>query len=265
VDAEECEIRKFSRSGLWVKTFGRRGQGPGEFDHPSDCDFHGDKVYVSDMFNRRIQVLDESGRYAGGFRVRIIPDRIRVTAEAKVIVTHLPLGTSPAEKILHCYRADGTLSWRAVDSSFSGDSVLDTFRNLVVLDKGDAGEAFVFRKSGERAIIRLDGQGRALDTIKVEDAYPLPKILLPLQGRKKSLHGFCWDADYESGSFYMLAPEHIQERDLGPGRNVYIVSREGRLSGVIELPCPVKKISGDGDRIYAVDTENFLRIFQVIR
>lgn len=39
-------------------TFGRQGSGPGEFNHPAQLRFFGEKLFVADAYNNRIQVFD---------------------------------------------------------------------------------------------------------------------------------------------------------------------------------------------------------------
>ena len=61
--AESC-IHMFDASGDFIKTIGKKGKGPGEFDLPHSLVF--DKaglLYVADRNNGRIQVLDEDGTY----------------------------------------------------------------------------------------------------------------------------------------------------------------------------------------------------------
>ena len=70
-------VAKFDKYGAWVKRVGKgnmaeRGDGPGEFDHPSNIvvDAKG-SIYVGDRANRRIQVLDSDLRYVREFRIDV--------------------------------------------------------------------------------------------------------------------------------------------------------------------------------------------------
>lgn len=55
-------IVKFSKDGRFIKTWGRRGIGPGEFDgpHAIAMDSLG-RVFVADRSNNRIQIFDQDG------------------------------------------------------------------------------------------------------------------------------------------------------------------------------------------------------------
>ena len=57
-------ILKFDRDGNFIKTFGRKGKGPGEFDLPHSLVFDAKGLlYIADRNNARIQVLDADGNY----------------------------------------------------------------------------------------------------------------------------------------------------------------------------------------------------------
>ncbi|MCK7476305.1 MAG: 6-bladed beta-propeller [Candidatus Moduliflexus flocculans] len=66
-DSQDCAIKVFSRDGKFVRAFGRKGRGPGEFSFPSGVAAAGDRVYVADKLNRRIQIFDHEGGLRGGF------------------------------------------------------------------------------------------------------------------------------------------------------------------------------------------------------
>jgi hypothetical protein len=57
-------VAKADRNGNWVKSWGERGDKPGEFNTPHNiaADAQGN-VYVADRFNRRIQVFDGEGNF----------------------------------------------------------------------------------------------------------------------------------------------------------------------------------------------------------
>ncbi|HTS84472.1 MAG TPA: peptidyl-alpha-hydroxyglycine alpha-amidating lyase family protein [Usitatibacter sp.] len=57
-------VAKADRNGKWLKSWGDRGDKPGEFNTPHNIatDAQGN-VYVADRFNRRIQVFDGDGNF----------------------------------------------------------------------------------------------------------------------------------------------------------------------------------------------------------
>ena len=60
-----ARIVKFSPTGEFIKSWGRKGSAPGEFDEPHDIFIGGtqNRVYVADRRNNRIQVFDQEGNF----------------------------------------------------------------------------------------------------------------------------------------------------------------------------------------------------------
>jgi streptogramin lyase len=59
-----ARIVKFSKDGAFIKTWGQKGTGPGEFDEPHAIamDSKG-RVFVADRGNNRIQIFDQDGKF----------------------------------------------------------------------------------------------------------------------------------------------------------------------------------------------------------
>ena len=57
-------VVKFSKDGKFIKTWGKKGTGPGEFSvpHAVALDSRG-RVFVADRGNKRIQIFDQDGKY----------------------------------------------------------------------------------------------------------------------------------------------------------------------------------------------------------
>lgn len=61
-------VEAFSLAGKHLRTIGKRGDGPGEFNFPSALAVAPDgTLYVSDMLNFRVQQLDSTGQLLGSF------------------------------------------------------------------------------------------------------------------------------------------------------------------------------------------------------
>jgi sugar lactone lactonase YvrE len=62
LDTGNHRVQKFSPEGKYIASFGRQGQGPGDFAYPDSIDIDGeDLVWVSDPNNQRVQVLTPEG------------------------------------------------------------------------------------------------------------------------------------------------------------------------------------------------------------
>ena len=62
-------ILKFSKDGTFIKSWGKPGTGPGEFDvpHALALDSRG-RLFVGDRYNARIQIFDQDGKFLNEFR-----------------------------------------------------------------------------------------------------------------------------------------------------------------------------------------------------
>lgn len=265
VDAQDGAIKVFSKEGRYLRDIGRQGKGPGEFDFPSSLAGRDEKIYVADTFNYRVQILDAQGRYLGGIKLAQAPQQVLIPEKGRIVVYHRP-GPIPAkEKLIRCYDEKGTLLWEAMDAQRSSDSTYDLFRNDLILMDGGDGTFFVAKKCDDRTLYHYDGAGRLIGRIEAVPVRSPKTISIPLRSGPRDLTPVHWDCHFYGGRFYILRPEFCEDRDIGPGRILSVLDGAGRMLEEIGLPDPVKKIRVEEDRIYAFDTENALRIFQVFR
>ena len=63
-------VVKFSKDGLFLKTWGRHGTGPGEFDQPHDISIGGSQghVFIADRSNSRVQIFDQDGNFIAAWK-----------------------------------------------------------------------------------------------------------------------------------------------------------------------------------------------------
>ena len=61
---DNARIVVFDKSGKYLREFGKKGTGPGEFDQPHALAFDSrERLYVGDRSNDRIQILDKNGTF----------------------------------------------------------------------------------------------------------------------------------------------------------------------------------------------------------
>lgn len=63
VETRKGEVDVISLSGAELFKFGKRGDGQGEFNRPTQIFIREDRVYVTDTLNARIQVFDLDGKF----------------------------------------------------------------------------------------------------------------------------------------------------------------------------------------------------------
>ena len=68
-------IAKFDKDGNWVKSWGTKGTGPGQFVIPHSIAIdRNDNIYVGDRTNHRIQVFDTEGKFLRMFSIDVPPE-----------------------------------------------------------------------------------------------------------------------------------------------------------------------------------------------
>jgi NHL repeat len=68
-------VAKISKEGDWVKSWGTKGTGPGQFNLPHSIAIDlQDNIYVGDRSNHRIQVFDTDGNFKRMFSIDVPPD-----------------------------------------------------------------------------------------------------------------------------------------------------------------------------------------------
>jgi hypothetical protein len=262
VDSEEAEIAVFDAAGRPLGRWGRKGRGPGELEMPVMAAPSGDLTFVADPAGRRIAAFDRRGTPAGGFLLPFGPRSVLALSGNRLLISHVPSGREGRENLLRCYDSGGRLQWEALKAQSTGGGVSDALANMVFVVGGPDEVAVVFR-SGRRGIHRFDAAGRFLGETRVEEAYPTRTASGSIMGRSTTIAAFCWSAAGDADRVLLLAPRPLPDGDLGPGREIYVVDRAGRVESVIDLADDVLSFAAAPGRIFAVDAEGRLRIFEV--
>ncbi len=83
-----ARIVKFSRDGKFLKSWGRKGAGPGEFDVPHALAFDSQgRLFVGDRGNSRIQIFDQEGKFLAEWRQFGRPSGIFIDRNDTIYVT----------------------------------------------------------------------------------------------------------------------------------------------------------------------------------
>src|SRR5262245_25898740 len=88
-------VAKYDKNGDWVKSWGSRGTGPGQFNIPHAIVIdRNNNIYVGDRSNHRIQVFDSDGKFQRMFSIDIPP-----VAGTKAVNGNTPTGDRLKELI----------------------------------------------------------------------------------------------------------------------------------------------------------------------
>lgn len=177
--AGATEVLHFDRQGRLLASFGRQGEGPGEFRYPTDIVALGDSVYVLDSGLRRISLF-----FRGDFADSWLFTSLAGGAERLHVAESLVVGVQSGStqdletrgayfyrRPIHVYRADrgAGVSWQEVlsfpgvesQATFVGTGVmhsLPAFRTTTSYELIEQGVLGVDHRSGRLALWSWDGR-----------------------------------------------------------------------------------------------------------
>jgi DNA-binding beta-propeller fold protein YncE len=80
-------VVKFSKDGKFIKTWGKKGSGPGEFNVPHTLAFDSrGRLFVGDRSNSRIQIFDQEGAFIEEWKQFSRPSGIFITPNDTILV-----------------------------------------------------------------------------------------------------------------------------------------------------------------------------------
>lgn len=262
-ESGDHRLRLIGTDGQSKIAIGKYGQGPEEFDTPLGLDVYENKIYVADSFNRQVKIFSLEGKLLSSFRTDIYPVHLAVLSPERIVVSHRPMPTPEQESILHCYDSRGTLIWRAVDPAPASDTVYFSLINETYLKRDEKGNLYLFHRYNEPWILQLDSEGKMTAKINLDPSYPLKKIKLPLKSGKQSLTLVCWNVALAQDRFYLLVPAANRQGDFGPGQEVGVIDRQGKILEMLQFPQTIRLLATDGSTFYALNTEDELYIYRV--
>jgi len=108
---KNARVVKFSKDGAYLMEWGRKGNGPGEFNVPHSVEIGPDgRVYVGDRGNERIQIFDQSGRYVSEI-MAVYPNALAISQDQRYL--YVAQGGPDAASEIRTYTLNGRLvsSW----------------------------------------------------------------------------------------------------------------------------------------------------------
>ena len=91
LDGIYCRISFYDSSGRYLSSFGRSGEGPGEFSYPNRlCRLGTGDWFVFDFGNRTVTVLDDSMEYICGYGMRMgMILKVSAAGDSSVVVKNI--------------------------------------------------------------------------------------------------------------------------------------------------------------------------------
>ncbi len=113
-------IVKFSKDGTFIKAWGRKGTGPGEFDVPHTLAFDSrGRLFVGDRSNKRIQIFDQQGAFIAQWTQFGSPSGIFITPDDTIYVVDY----NDQEGLFIGSARDGSIRYKITDTLAEGVAV----------------------------------------------------------------------------------------------------------------------------------------------
>jgi hypothetical protein len=86
-DHHISKIHQYSPDGTYVRSFGRKGQGSGEFDHITWSTVHNNRLLVFEYGPQRVHTFDtDTGEFVESFTLEQPPDPVSLSRSSKLLV-----------------------------------------------------------------------------------------------------------------------------------------------------------------------------------
>lgn len=109
LDSKSCKIRKYDKKGDHIFSFGRKGEGPGEFFYPFSFNVDKEKVYVVDPMRRLLIVFTKNGEFVKSFKVIDGRQIGKLKGNDKIVIS-AALKAGEKGFCLHIYNERGELT-----------------------------------------------------------------------------------------------------------------------------------------------------------
>ena len=285
VDARNFRVQVFDPSGKYIRTIGRQGQGPGEFEMPMSVFFGGQAGYthVLDRF-RRVNHFDDKGVYIrsamfDGVAISCFPD-----AGSGFIAVLLGGSDEELTSFHSLSRINGEGKTQSVLARFPYTLYMER-REGATLSRSTGyemslyaaplpGNSLVYGYSKDYEFVVLGPDDKKLLVIRADEPRPeftsIEKAIfgsMPVPKLKPYFYGLLTDSD---GRIYVQKNANTKgKRGYGPiateDKLFDVFSGEGRFLFRTALPPNTRVIQGDLIYTFYVDEEQGLEYVQRFR
>ena len=100
-DSREHRIQVYDKNGKYIRTIGRKGQGPGDLMRPMAVRIGKDKrIFVQDNLNHRISIFKPNGKFDHSFKYRqVAGENLEIDLSGNVLLNHSLFGLPKGQTI----------------------------------------------------------------------------------------------------------------------------------------------------------------------
>ncbi|MFC1556092.1 6-bladed beta-propeller [candidate division KSB1 bacterium] len=149
LDSGNYRVQVFDTQREYSRTFGREGQGPGEFTLPTVLEFDEEEnIYISDRQNSRIDILATDGRSAGSLHIENAYRAFKLMKNGTFMIRGSSGGNAEEQDevltfpLIKVVTKDGTEVFTGGESVDFGDNATNYDANDIVFTADDEGNIF---------------------------------------------------------------------------------------------------------------------------
>ncbi len=136
LDYRDCYLKKYDSEGKYIKSIGRKGQGPGEFQQPSRlCLSESGNLFVLDTETNKVHVFSLDGVYVRSMNFPSI-DRFYMTKNEEIILSYHSYSEEENNEIKHIYKVGRYEEEKNIVHDFYGQE--QSWPNQLSNREGDA-------------------------------------------------------------------------------------------------------------------------------
>jgi hypothetical protein len=158
-DWKESHIKLFDKNGFYIRTQGRRGQGPGEFERINRLQIINNKLCVFDGNRKQLSIFDENGGYEKSILLqKISPLDVLINSEGNYLVKAVRLDPLSAKAAIAVNLYDSELTLIKTLATDPPQDVLTPFQpylewglieNGLILGRNDSYSFSIYDPQGE--------------------------------------------------------------------------------------------------------------------
>jgi hypothetical protein len=237
LDQKANNIKIFDSSGKYVRTIGRRGRGPGEFNAPHHFTFAKDRLVVWDEENLRICTISPEGKFLKSIKSPMLgawPYKLRSLPNGDIIIEKLKLSFTdkPQDFSLEIFSPDlklkkvfySNIVWPYTYSKAAGKSLPAPFYFYIYWDVTPEGR-IVMGFSEKNEIEIHDPFGGILSSL----SHPYEPVKINAQDKKEFLNGITYVIDGRRAPYPDVYKKNTEFPKFKPAFFNLLVDAQGNI------------------------------------
>jgi hypothetical protein len=267
LDAKAYNVKVLSLKGKMIKTFGRKGEGPGEFKRPFFFDIANEKIFVLDG-NDRVEVFDVNGRFKTSFSLNT-PSFFVFILKNRIVLSDAVIkrGTYKwfsfydfSGNLIHCK----TNNKRNIKENTTWFNIMSNFKAVFKIDNKSIAYVNKYSRKQNYNITIVDYYGKVSRKIDLNKKI-FKEIFIKYKG--KIIHGIIENGCYYNGYYFLQPFKYNKELnkgkfDIEPSNEIYVFDNEGRFKNRFSFPNSIKIFTYYKDKFFIIDTDYELKIYK---